>query len=1363
MSKERLLALFFLGFYLPIFGQTGFTCLSGYDGLSQSTVLSICQDSRGYMWFGTRNHLNRYDSRNFRIYEYKQGDSTSISSDTYIFSMLEDREKNLWIGTESGLNRYRPEQDNFERIYAKPQDKNSLHDNNILCIYEDRLGGLWFGTKNGLSYLSNPSSRSFVSLHKGKDGHGLAGNEIYALYEDRAGSLWVGTTEGLTRMTRKGSGFSFTSFTHDVPLGISGNSIKAICEDRFGNLWVGTENEGLNLYDASKDYFVHFMEGSAKGQLVHNSIRKIVSDKNGNLWVGTKEGLCLLDPSTKSFQVFQSDQDNPYSLSDNSIKEIYFDKEGGLWIGTMYGGVNMATPGTFQFHIFGHSKLSNSISSDLISAITADSKSNLWIGTEGKGLNYYDTKKKLFASFSHRPGDPSSLGSNFVKALLEDSEGKLWIGLHQGGLDFFDPLTGTFRHYKHGSFTQDQANRDNVYCLLEDSKGNLWVGTAQGLELFDRATARFKTLGEANISGNVSPGITVRCLFEDSHNNLWIGTALGIYVLSLVDTSNPRILASPPALGHLRTAYVNSIWEDRNGRIWIAAYNSGLSCYYPGSNKLQNFTIADGLISNNVIDIKEDFSGNLWLSTDKGLMCFNTDHRQIRSFDIHDGLPANEFNHSSSFRLGDGTLFFGSYGGLVSFSPEEMQFNERTPRMVFTELKLFNKIVGAGDGTGLLARDISLTDTVIFSHDQNVFTVGFAALSFIKTAKNRYQYKLDGFEVGWNDTKIPLATYTNLAPGHYTLLVKGSNNDGVWNEVPSRLHIIVRPPVWATAWAFVLYAIVATFLFVVVIRFFKRQTRLERDLYHEHLSSEKEKQMYQMKLDFFTKISHEIRTPLTLILAPLEQLLETHAGDKTLGKQLGYMRQNGHRLLRLIGELLDFRKIESGSISLQLHRSDLVRFCRSVFRSFQSMALSRNIKFEFEHTQGTLMVSFDAAQLEKVFFNILANAFKFTPDGGTIKFTVDSNDGDAVVRISDTGCGITPEKIDQVFSEFYSWRNATNASEGWGIGLALAKRITELHSGTISVKSTVAQNGNPGRTVFSIRLPRIEELFEDDVLLDESIAEPLIPLVDVMKEDNRVSLPAMPSQATLLLVEDNEQVREFLVASLSNHWNIIEAKDGLEGWECVLAEMPDLLIMDVSMPNMDGLVLCQHLKADLRTCHIPIVMLTARTSHNHQIEGLESGADVYVTKPFSVHLLGLTIRNQLNHREALRQKFSKNVFLQPQNVLLESADERFLDKLMKIVEQHMDDAEFGAAVLTGHIAMSHTVLNGKLKALLGMTTADFIKSTRLKHAAQLLSQRQLSVAEVAYSVGFNDRKYFSREFRKQFGKSPSEYVNPATG
>ncbi len=1341
------------------FSQLSFDHLTVSNGLSQSTVLSIAKDSRGYLWFGTRDGLNRYNGKNIKVYRHDDQKNTSISADDYIYTIVKSKDNNLWIGTQRGLNYYQPKTDAFEKIYHNPKDPSSLSSNAVLSVCETKNGQVWFGTNQGLSMLANAKSRKFKNF-KLKDG--LAGNEIYCVFEDSKNNIWLGTTTGLTRIKPVGQNkYQFVNFFYKANdlNSLSGNSIKTIVEDKEGKIWIGTERNGISIYDPEQRTFSHIQQSSlAVHGLSNNFIRKIIISKEGKFWIATMNGLNIYDPNTRRFTVYKHDSENRKSLIDNSIKDLYEDEHGSVWIGTNFGGISVAHKNAVPFEVYKYSKYRNSISNDIISVIGGVDSQHILAGTEGSGIDYMNTQTGTFKNFSNQPNNPTSINSNNVKAIFKDQKGLLWIGLYEGGLEQFDLASGTFKHFKPNPKDSTSISHGYVSSIAQDQQGRLWIGTSsKGINLYHYDKQNFTKVNTKSEGLKISSDY-IRVMLGDTKGNLWVGAADGLSILRKGKNRFERFYKRKDGL---QSDYINCILEDNQHQIWIGSHRGGLAKYLPKQNKFVTYNTKNGLPSNNIAAMAQDDEGNLWISTDRGLSKFDVKRGNFKNYYVSDGLPSNEFSYNAAYKAPNGTLYFGSYNGLVAFKPQNISINQTAPKIVFTALRLFNKDVAVGGDDGLLEEDISFAPKITFSANQNIFTVDFVALNYIKPERNKYAYKLEGFEDNWNEVGIPSATYTNLPAGTYHLLVKGSNNDGYWNKTPARLEIKILPPLWQTWWAYVLYAIALALIWYYINRFLRRQERLETELYYEHLNYEQQQQLHQHKLEFFTRISHEIRTPLTLISAPIEKLIHLTQDNTLLNAPLKGIKSNTDRLLRLIKELLDFRKIETGNLQLKVAEVDLVAFGSAICQAFKSQTADKEINFRFDHPSQPVTAFIDASQMEKVLFNLLANALKYTPNHGSITLSLEELANHIQIKVHDTGTGISSEHLAHIFSDFYQIKGE-NAQTGWGIGLALVKDIVDMHRAQISVQSKVATADEEGYTEFRISMLKGSAHFSAQELAAASMTEhnEVTAMELPLAESNAVttSVDDLPPHAKhILVVEDNDELREFIVQSLQHSYKIIGCANGLVGLEYAVENLPDLIISDVTMPIMNGNELCKQIKTEERTNHIPVIMLTAMAAHNHQIEGLEAGADVYITKPFSVQVLELNIRNILLSKEVLRAKLHKQLLLTPAKVEGKSPEEKFLARLMQIIENKMEDPDFNVTALVDDIGMSQTVLYKKIKALTDLSITDFIKSIRLKRAAQLLTAGQLSIAEVAYSVGFNDRKYFSKEFKKQFGVVPSDY------
>lgn len=1324
-----------------------FKHLNVEHGLSQSSVLSIAQDSKGFIWFGTRFGLNKYDTRNFKIYKKEVNDEKSISHSEYISTITSSKDGSLWIGTPYGLNKYNESKDNFDHMVYQERSKSSLSNSKINCIYEDTKGRLWVGTADGLNLLKSKKNYLFTRFLTGTNHP----QQIYAITEDHYGTIWLSTSTGLMSLGIEKGKFKFKyfkSFSEQINKVID-NHITSMVEDRENNLWIGTKQTGLSKLNLKAENIVTYFYNSLNpAGISSNNIRKIIVDKTGQLWIGTLHGINIYNPTTKIFRNVQNEPGNNSSLSQNSVYDIFQDRQGIIWVGTYYGGINMVYPNYTPFKIYSSSK--TGLSSNVVSSITEDDKHNLWIGTEGEGLNYLDRKTNTYTHYLYSPNNPNSLSSNLVKSIIKDKKNRIWVGTHLGGLNLFNPKTNGFSRYTSKRNDTSSISNDEITSIFEDSQGRFWVGTNNGLNSFNSETGKFI---RNRINGRKD---AVSFIYEDSKHTVWVATNSGLYQLDAKSNHFTSRTADNPTV--FPYGGLSCITEDKKGFLWLGTFRDGLFKLDTKKHRYTQIKETDGLPSNNIVGVLEDDEHNLWISTDNGICKYNEQKESFDIYNIKDGLPGNEFNYKSFFRDSYGAYFFGSLSGMISFFPNEIKQNKDIPEAVFTDLKLFNKTVKLYADDELLKTNISDTQSITFKSDQNVFSIDFTVLNFIKSNKNLYAYRLVGFEKNWNYVNIPSASYTNLSPGDYTLLVKGSNNDGIWTANPTQLKIKVLPPFYQTWWAYLVYLLFITAILFVLVRYLLIRAVLSR-----------EKEINEHKLEFFTNISHEIRTPLTLIVGPLEKLIDGSIDNPELNKDLQPIKNNADRLMNLITELLDFRKAESGKMTLQVSPGNIVKFCKEIFIAFQNWAITNNIQYNFDSDEEEIELYFDKIQLEKVLFNLLSNAFKFTQKNGKIDVKIKQDAKNIYLQVCDNGKGIPLDKQGNLFNDFYQANPSTNI--GTGLGLSLSKSITELHHGEIKFDSEPETEINPGYTCFNIALKKGTQHFKPSDLVSDYIyyddaknynlnTLPIVP-VDLLKPSEIVT-PTEHKKYNILLVEDNIEVRNFIKNSFSETYNIYESEDGRLGLTTAVELIPDLILSDVMMPNMDGLELCRRLKTDARTSHIPVVLLTARSAYVHQLNGFENGADAYIMKPFNLKILELNVHNLLTARETIRQKFGQVVTLEPKNMIINKTEQNFVEKIINIIETQMANPNFDVPFLSLEIGMSQPVLYKKIRALTDLSVNDFIKSIRLKRAAQLLEQNAGNIAEVAYAVGFNDRKYFSLEFKKQFGKTPSEFLQKPT-
>lgn len=1340
-----------LYFFAAMPQETQFSRLHIGNGLSQNSVLAIAQDYDGFLWFGTRDGLNKYDSYRFTVHKSTAPGKGSIS-DSYVTALLSSSKNTLWVGTRNGLNKYHTVSDTFSRIsLATPSSSDGV--NKIInCIYEDRKGRIWVGTDFAVKVLTENNGIVTVSdvplLTKKLT--------VRCIYQDHTNIFWIGTPNGIIRVKEDNGQFVLLeNLMHRTgdSRSLSSNQVMSIIEDHEKNIWVGTLVGGLNRYDRQSGSFIHFFHNGTNKSLVNNNIRKLAIDGKNNLWIGTQEGISILNTRTEEFDNHINDPWNNFSLSHNSIHSLYEDKAGTIWIGTFFGGANSIHSYNTPFTVFSNRSTRNRLNNNVISSIIEDERANLWIGTEGGGVNYIDLSKDKTTYYTHNPNDLSSLGSNLVKVIYRDKDDNIWIGTHGGGLNLFNKERNTFTKFL---YENHQTLGSEITCLLEDSQNNFWVGTETlGIKLFKKDGTTISPINDHPITSITQNSLIISVL-ESSDKKIWIGGNRGLYIIDKNRISIPQQKTNTPLLT------INCILEDTNGNIWVGTGDHGLLKYDRQGKLSKDYNGGNGLANNNVLGILEDDENMLWISTGDGLYRFNIDKETFNRYTEADGLMSNVFNLRSYHKSKSGKMFFGGYNGFISFFPKEMNINNTAPSVYITALRSSNDKTGNTDETQKRLEDVNLKKEIKLRYDQNLFTIDFAALNYIKASKNKYQYRLKGYDKEWNETETPSVAYSNVPPGNYRFMVKGANNDNVWSK-ETTLDVTILPPFWKTWWAYALY-LTATlgFVFLITRYFFLKA------LY------KKNQKLTQLKLNFFTNISHEIRTHLSLIIGPADKLIADNDQELYDKQQLMTIKNNSESLLQLVNELMDFRKAETGHLPLHVSKGNIVSFIQSILSSFQDLSIAKNIRTDLISAKDTMALYFDKDQLEKVFYNLIANAFKFTPQGNCITVKIEDKVTYVVISVINYGKGISKENIGKLFDNYFQENEYGQNNTGYGIGLALSKSIVELHGGKISVTSESNHDLNHC-TCFTVQLPKGKTHFSDDQLVENTLA-PIVPdtrmVIAPYATHDGYQDQATDVQYTLLLVEDNKDIRTFIKQALQYRYKIVECENGLEGWEVAVDLIPDLIVSDLMMPEMDGFALCEKIKCDERTSHIPFILLTAKNTITSHISGLQTGADIYLTKPFSVQILLLHTVNLLKTREALWKQFSKHIALEQVGgdsqtdytgqLGLHPLDEAFISKIIRMIEEKLENPEFGVSMLSKMAGMSQPILSKKIRAITGFSTNDFVKSIRLKKAAELLRENRYTVYEISYTVGYDSPKYFSREFKKQYHSTPSEYAADKT-
>ncbi len=1386
-----------------IAGQNfSFEHLTTEQGLSQSTVNAILQDQKGFVWIGTGDGLDKFDGYSIERYSHENNNKKSISKNA-VLSLYEDSEGFIWVGTYGGgLNKFDFSTQTFTHFETNSGQSNSLSNNQVFEIFEDSEGIFWLGTEQGVEKFD----RETAIFEKINNGLNVGFGRTEAIIEDKYGDIWIAGANGVFRYNRLNQTFTkYNPFENTGAL-IPANFSWEVYMDRNKDLWIGSF-WGLSKFDYTTNLFENFTPNQNFGPENKFHVKEIYEDSQNVMWIGTDgKGLYTFNRTDKTFSVVNPSISEPNRFVGNVITSIYEDKTGNLWFGTFKSGVNKLDRLTQKFEVIRHDPNNpNSIAKNDIKAIFQGNDNVLWIGTEKGGLSRIDNKTGKVKTFVNIPGNKKSLPSNVVVSIAKGMDGNLWIGTFGGGFSKFNTKTETFESIKEIVNTNSSVSSNVVWTILPDLNGKLWLGTwGAGLHLFnpiDNSFEYFNIIEKGFHSNN-----SILCAARDYQGYIWIGTyGDGLKKINPLTKEVEHFRNIESDSLSLIDNVVHTIFEDNNRNLWIGT-KDGLDLLNRGTGNFSHFNTSNGLPNNVINGILQDDENFLWISTNRGISKFDANKNRFRNFDIKDGLQGNEFNRGVCFKTLDGKFLFGGVNGLNVFNPKEIKDNPNVPNVVLTDLKIKNKSVAFGEDEKIMKKHISSTKKIILPYDFSMLIFEFAALNYTTPEKNQYAYFLKNYDENWqyvNNQRT--ATYTNLNPGEYEFFVKASNNDGLWNETGTSVKITVTPPFWKTWWfrAIIVFTIWGAFtlLFMLRTRSIKRQKiELEKlvnkrtaelqtqknkvEFKNRELETQKQEiikqrdqveemtqkvhEADQMKLRFFTNISHEFRTPLTLILGPIEKMLSSNQQIDETKNQLKLIHRNSLRLLRLVNEIMDFRKIELGRMKLRVTKNDFAAFVHEIYFSFNEVAKRNNIEYLFECDQAQILGWFDRDKIEKILYNLISNAFKFTPPGGKIEVIVEQENGIGQFRIKDNGRGISKENLEKIFDRFFQVEKSGNPVwSGSGIGLSYTKNLVDIHRGTIQVESKKWHG-----TTFTVTIPIEQNTFNTDELIDsvstlnENFITPLRTLSDFELEDENVDADEFVQNGngkpTVLIIEDNADVRLYISDEIKNDFSVIEAENGKEGLEIAQKKNIDLIVSDIMMPEMDGLELCERIKSDLNTSHIPVILLTARTSDDYRLKGLKIGADDYVFKPFNATVLSARIQNLIDNRKLLKQRYSQDINLTPKDVTVTSPDEQFLTKTLQIIEKYIADSNFNVDKLVAEIGMSRSVYYRKLKNLTGQSANDFIKTIRLKRAAQILQQNQFTISEVSYEVGFNDPQYFSKCFHRHFGKTPTQYIAEQT-
>ncbi len=1334
MKFRVFILLFFVLSFAPSFAQhVGYLGIE--DGLSNNTVNTIYKDRFGFMWFGTDDGLNRYDGHGFEVFRNRINDTTSLMLNQ-INTIAEDHDQNLWVGTKKGINIFSNYASNFSRVYYLPykKERQELIQANINAIEISENGDKFLATVDQGLLVAGKGEKNFRQVPLSLQDDAFITYSASAVKVDKQGRIWVVAQKLGLCLYNPASG-------ELVQQNGSINNANTIIADNTGALWIAAQN-GLYRYDIATNTYKHYnLKVDKRFYITVFDICQVTEDK---LWIATDGGgIAILNLKTDQLSFFQSDGGNR-SLTSEAVTTLFKDTESRMWIGTLRGGVNIIDRQKDKFRVVANNPLdANSLVDNFAFSFCEDADSSVWIGTDGGGISWWNRRNNSFKNFRFREDDPTALSNNNVTSIIRDHHNTIWVATYGGGINRYDRETGAFKKYTCG-------NDNTVWKLYEDSSNNLWAGTCTNgaLYRYNSAEDKFELFDE-----ELKNVITIT---EDKAGALWVGTFSKLVKVDRVNKKHRYFV-----LNHS----VRTIRQDRDNNYWIGTQGLGLLNFNTQTGTFKAFTEAEGLTNNSVHTIEEDDRGNFWISTYNGVSKFNPYTKEFKNFYGTDGLQSNQFNYNASLRLSTGEMLMGGIKGFNIFHPDSIASSGSFPKLVFTGVYLFHKPLFAEDDIQTKGNSLYELTDITLPYDKTFITFDFSALEFTSPNKIKYAYFLEGWDKSWNHVKNQhTANYSRLEEGSYRLRIKSTNTEGAWNTAELVVNLKVLPPWYRTWWAYCTCGCLIIGLLYLYTLYHARQAHLKYEARIASIKAGEKADLNERQLSFFTNVSHEFRTPLTLIINPIKELVDQKRKHMDF-QDLSIIYRNARRLLSLVDQLLLFRKAEGGQEKLKLCRLNIAKLCENVFLSFSHQAKTKNIAYNFKCDNKSLLLYGDWEKLEIVLFNLLSNSFKFTPASGAVTLGIYDKNGQVEIVIEDTGCGIPTDTGNKLFDKFHQVDSLASASEvGFGIGLYLVKVFVERHHGSISYESEL----NKG-TRFSVLLPAdhpecasgtiVETNPESHCLLEELLGSMVEEAHGASAASVTDSLEELVSGGhTMLLVEDNAQIRNYIKQIFTGSFTVYEADNGLTGLEMAQEYLPDIVISDVMVPGMSGLELCTEIKGNVSTSHIPVILLTASTSPEAKLKGIEGGADDYITKPFEKAILTARVSTILKSHNNLQRFFYNEITLKSNTLRISEEYSDFLAACIETIENHLDDPAFNIKSFAREMGMSHSTLYKKVKLISGRSVNDFVRFIRLRQVAKLLIDTDCKVNEAAFQAGFNDMKYFREQFCKLFGVNPSEYI-----
>ena len=1327
------------------------TYLGIEQGLSNNSVRCIYQDHKGFMWFGTVDGLNRYDGYGFKVFRNSINDSNSLVHNL-VYKLTEDHRNNLWIGTRQGASIFDPLTGRFSTANYRPfkqqgivkirdviKDLRTDAQNNVL-IAAETLGLLFCEQANTVAKQ--------IPLNNGTTDIMVYGAQAIEVSADK--KVWVFV---------QNQGLCVLDYTAMKLKLVSKTVLLASTLESDGNtIYIGT-GEGVYAFNTTTGLTEKLLD-QTQGGMTSENIAALTADKNHHLWIGTNGGAVnIWDPATKKMDYLPAG-DNKYSLTGQSVFAIYEDKESRKWIGTLRGGINIIDPQQGRFQTVAHEKgNANSLTGNAISSFCEAADGNLWIATDDAGLNVWDRKNNSFINYRNNPHDAGSLWDNTISAVTEDAQHNIWAVAFSKGINRYNKATNNFKRYQCINAATGIENKP-VYWIYTDKDNNLWVTT---LRQGNRYGALYKFNYSADRFDVFDTVLTdLFTLNEDRAGTLWGGN---LNQLVKIDKVNKHHLFF--TVGHA----VRAVHEDNAGHLWVGTEGGGLLLFDRKTNSVAaRYTTQNGLSNNSILSMLDDGQGNLWMSTYNGLCKFDIAHRTCKNYYQNDGLQSNQFNYNAALLLRSGEMAFGGIKGFSLFKAADIREAKTMPDVFLTDIRI-NNIPIEQDYSLISKKSNDAILELEIPYSKAVLSFDFTALEYAAPNKIKYAWYLDGWDRNWNYTSnIRTANYTHISEGSYVLRIKCTNAEGVWNTKEATIRVIILPPWYRSWWAWILYICATVAAVYFYWQYKKRQTLLEYEIKLANLNAEKEREMNEKKLSFFTNISHEFRAPLTLIINPVKDILHKNKEHKTHDDhELNIVYRNARRLLSLVDQLLLFRKADSGADTLKPARLNFYALCKEVFLCFTQQARLKNITYEFDCANEAMELYADREKMEIILFNLISNALKYTPDHGRVALVIRETAGHVEVVVHDNGSGIPEATGQKLFEKFYQANtNGINTKTGFGIGLYLVKQFTDLHKGAIRYESETGKG-----TVFTVTFQKgkahlaeytiAEEINETPALLQELAPEetemPVTENLAAAAQNSQVTIDAIVTRKhSVLVIDDDEQIRKYVTQVFKDKYNLYEAQNGTQGLKLAQKYLPDIIISDIKMPGMNGIELCRVIKDDNALNHIPVILLTGSNASETRLQGVEGGADDFITKPFEKEILIARVTNLLKTRDNLQKYFYNEITLNPNNLRISADYKEFLEKCISIVEAHLEDDDFSVKTLLHEIGMSHSTLFRKVKLISGQSISVFIRFIRLRKAAALFINTNYNVNETAFQVGMKDIKHFREQFNKLFDMNPSDYI-----